>query len=115
MLTHTKEELTQKVEELRDLYMESRRLVKNLILAGDHFNEFEERFGESTMQLQDTSEELVGTSEDLKQTAQVLSEMVNSLAQQVPSEKQHLVEKSNLTKFQNLVHKVIQQPNPGES
>jgi hypothetical protein len=103
-LLETKESLEEQLEQLKSLYIESKKLVKNLVLAGDHFGEFELKFSETASALKITQTDINNSTDELKQTAKLLGNMVNSLAQKVPDDKKHLAQRSDIVeKFQSLV------------
>lgn len=102
------------VEELKVLYIDSKKLIKNLVLAGDKFDSFEKKFGETANELRDATDDLSGTVSDLQETANVIGKMVNSLAKKVPEEKRHLAQKSEtIKKFRNLVRQAVEQHKSG--
>lgn len=104
-LLTTKQGLEDQLEQLKTLYIESKKLVKNLILAGDHFNEFEQQFAETASSLKITQSEIDNSTDELKQTAKLLGNMVNSLAAKVPDDKKYLAQKSDIVeKFQSIVN-----------
>lgn len=102
----------EQIKQLEILYMDSKKLIKNLILAGDTFSSFERSFANSSSSLASTSNMLTSTHEEMQETAKLLSNMVNTLAEHTSPEKQHMAERSDTTKeFQNLVHNVMDMHN----
>lgn len=75
----------EQITELTNMLENSKKMVTNLILAGDDYKKFNGKFGSHLT-------ELGQTSIDLKRHTELLGKMVNSLAKTVPEEKIHQIE-----------------------
>lgn len=79
-LGQTKEELKLQIIKLKELHENSKALIKNLVMAGDAFTQFQNEFGEASRNLRDTSSDLDETSGDLQQTVELLKGIVQRLS-----------------------------------
>lgn len=73
------EELKDQVKELSHLLENSKKLVTNLVLAGDDYKKFNKKFGANLTTLGQTSTDLKTTAKSLNQ---LVSKMTNSIAKQ---------------------------------
>lgn len=79
-LKTTREALKEQVYKLKELHENSKALIKNLVMAGDAFTQFQNEFGEASRHLKDTSTDLDETSSDLQETATLLKKIVDRLS-----------------------------------
>lgn len=71
-LKQTKDELTNQIGKLHEMHVESKKLIKNLVLAGDQFNKFGEEFGSMSNEMDETQDELNETQGELNETQEKL-------------------------------------------
>lgn len=81
-LKQTKDELTNQIGKLHEMHVESKKLIKNLVLAGDQFNKFGEEFGTMSNEMDETQDELDETQEKLDKTNELLRALTARLEKQ---------------------------------
>lgn len=99
----TNENLSKQVNELKKLYIDSKNLYINLVLAGENIKAFEQEFSDTAEELRNGTSDLTNINNDLKQTTAALSSMVDYIADKIPEEKKKYGKKS----FRDIVNLVM--------